>query len=352
MFSLAHALAAASIEKKESMKRLLIGLVAVVMLAAGCGDSSSKTSASASTEQKQHVKVMLDWTPNTNHNGIYLAKERGYYDKAGLDVEIVQPGEQGGLAALGSGSVDFAVSVQESLIPARTEGVPVVSIASLVSTNTSSLMSLSSSGITRPKDLEGKTYGGFGGELEKQLVSSLVKCDGGDPNKIKWADVGNADYRAGLEQHQYDFVWVFEGWDVIHLRQEGVQLNTIPFAQHLDCIPDWYTPLLATSEKMISQNPNTVKAFMEATAHGYNDAIKDPTAASDALLKGAPELDAKLVRESSTYLAKYYAASGQPWGQQRPEIWNGFNDYLHKNGIVTKDLDVNAAYTNNFLPKA
>jgi ABC-type nitrate/sulfonate/bicarbonate transport system substrate-binding protein len=330
------------------MKRFLVGLVAAVMLVAGCGSSDSKSSTSS---EKQHVKIMLDWTPNTNHNGIYLAKERGYYDKAGLDVEIVQPGEQGGLAALGSGSVDFAVSVQESLIPARVEGVPVVSVASLVSTNTSSLMALSSSGITRPKDLEGKTYGGFGGELEKQLVSSLVKCDGGDPSKVKWADVGNADYRAGLEQHQYDFVWVFDGWDVIHLRQEGVQVNTIPFARHFDCIPDWYTPLLATSQKMISDNPKVVSAFLEATAHGYDDAVKDPNAASDALLKGAPELDAKLVRESSAYLAKYYTKTGQPWGEQSPEIWNGFNDYLHKNGIVTKALDINGAYTNAFLPK-
>jgi ABC-type nitrate/sulfonate/bicarbonate transport system substrate-binding protein len=339
-------MATAGIYAKESMKRIFTGLAIVMLLATGCGSSPA-----ASGNDKQHVKIMLDWTPNTNHNGIYLAKERGYYDKAGLDVEIVQPGEQGGLAALGSGSVDFAVSVQESLIPARTEGVPVVSVASLVSTNTSSLMSLSSSGITRPKDLEGKTYGGFGGELEKQLVSSLVRCDGGDPNKVKWADVGNADYRAGLEQHQYDFVWVFDGWDVIHLRQEGLQLNTIPFAQHFDCIPDWYTPLLATSEKMISQSPKTVRTFMEATAHGYDDAIKDPNAAADALLKGAPELDANLVRESSTYLAKYYAKSGQPWGEQNAAIWTGFDDYLHKNNIVTKPVDVNAAYTNDFLPK-
>lgn len=331
------------------MKRLLVGLVALVLLGTGCGGDSK---SAANTSSKKHVKIMLDWTPNTNHSGIYLAKQRGYYDKAGLDVEIIQPGEQGGLPSLGSGAVDFAVSVQESLMPARTQGVPVVSIAALLSTNTSSLMSLTSSGITRPKDLEGKTYGGYGGELEKQLVSSLVRCDGGDPNKVKWADVGDADFRAGLNAHQYDFVWGFDGWEAIHLRQEGLQISTIPFAQHFDCIPDWYTPLLATSEKMIVSDPVTVRAFTEATAHGYRDAIADPSAASDALLAGAPELDAKLVRESGAYLAKYYAAPDKPWGEQSADTWNRFNAYLHTSKIVMDPIDVTKAYTNDFLPKA
>jgi ABC-type nitrate/sulfonate/bicarbonate transport system substrate-binding protein len=334
--------------KRKAMKRLLVGLVALVMLASGCGGGDSESSAA----EKKKLKVMLDWTPNTNHSGIYLAKEKGYYDDADLDVEIVQPGEQGGLASLGAGSVDFAVSVQESLTPARVEGVPVVSVASLVSTNTSSLMSLSSSGITRPKDLEGKTYGGFGGELEKALISSLVKCDGGDPNKVKWAEVGNADYRAGLEQKQFDFVWVFEGWDVLRLRNEGVSINTLPFANYFNCIPDWYTPLLATSEKMIASDPDTVRTFISATARGYREAIADPKAAADALLKGAPELDEKLVRASSDYLAKYYAAPGKKWGEQTPAVWTDFTNYLRTSNILTKDFDPSKAYTNDFAQAA
>jgi ABC-type nitrate/sulfonate/bicarbonate transport system substrate-binding protein len=332
------------------MKRLVVGLIALVLVAGCGGDSEENAEDAAFSSEKKKVKVMLEWTPNTNHSGIYLAKEKRFYDSANLDVEILQPGEQGGLASLGAGSVDFAVSVQESLTPARVEGVPVVSIASLLSTNTSSLMSLASSGITRPKDLEGKTYGGFGGELEKAIVSSLVKCDGGDPAKVKWAEVGNADYRAGLEQKQFDFVWVFEGWDVIRLRNEGVAINTLPFANHFSCIPDWYTPLLATSEKLIASDPEMVRLFMEATAEGYREAIADPKAAADALLKGAPELDEKLVRSSSDFLAKYYAAPGKRWGEQSPAIWDGFTTYLRTANILTKDFDVSKAYTNDFLP--
>ncbi len=136
------------------MKRLIVALACLALVAGGCADDASDNAA-----EKRKVTLMLDWTPNTNHSGIYVAKHKGYYDKANLDVEILQPGEQGALAALGSGSVDFAVSVQESLIPAQAQGVPVVSIAAILSTNTSSLVSLASDNITRPKDLEGKTYG-------------------------------------------------------------------------------------------------------------------------------------------------------------------------------------------------
>lgn len=330
------------------MRKVVVGFAAILLLLTGCG---SESDSSVAAEEAKKIKVMLDWTPNTNHSGMYVAKQKGYYKDAGLDVEIVQPGEQGGLPSLGSGIVDFAVSFQESLVPARAQGVPAVSIGALVSTNTSSLMSLQSSGITRPKDLEGKTYGGSGGELEKQLVSSLVSCDGGDPSKVKWGSVGNADYRTGLEQHQYDFVWVFDGWDVIRLHQENVAVGTIPFAQHFDCIPDWYTPLLATSEKMIKNDPETVRKFMDATAHGYRDAISDPNGAANALIAEAPELDSKLVHESAVFLAKYYASSGLQWGEQKSEVWTRFNDYLHTAGIVKEPVDVSKAYTNSFLPK-
>jgi ABC-type nitrate/sulfonate/bicarbonate transport system substrate-binding protein len=329
------------------MKRLIVALACLALVAGGCADDASDNAA-----EQRKVTLMLDWTPNTNHSGIYVAKHKGYYDKANLDVEILQPGEQGALAALGSGSVDFAVSVQESLIPARAQGVPVVSIAAILSTNTSSLVSLASDNITRPKDLEGKTYGGYGGELEQHLVKSLIQCDGGDPSKVKFIDVGNVDYRTGLEQNNYDFVWVFDGWDVLRLRQQSVALNTISFAANFGCIPDWYTPLLATTEKKISDDKDLVSAFTDATAQGYRDAIADPSAASDALLAGAPELDPTLVKESSKYLAKYYAKPGQPWGVQDKAVWTRFEEFLRTAKLTEKPVDVDKAFTNQFIPQS
>ena len=119
--------------------------------AAGTGSEPAATTGTTSTDADdsapRDVTVMLDWTPNTNHSGLYLAEANGWYGDEGLDVEIIQPGEQGGLPALASGDADFAVSVQEQLLPARAQGAPVVSIAAIIPTNTSSLVMLADEGV-------------------------------------------------------------------------------------------------------------------------------------------------------------------------------------------------------------
>ncbi|HSK98599.1 MAG TPA: ABC transporter substrate-binding protein, partial [Euzebyales bacterium] len=131
----------------------------------------------------------------------------------------------------------------------------------------------------------------------------------------------------------------------------GVDVSTLPFADHFDCIPDWYTPLLATSERLIDSDPDLVADFMEVTARGYEAAIEDPDAAADALLEAAPELDERLVRESARYLADKYRSDDLPWGVQQEQIWRDFTDFLRQAGIVQGDVAVEDAYTNDFLPE-
>ena len=324
-------------------------LVLVLALCAGCGSSSG---AGATKEGLHKVRVVLDWTPNTNHSGMYIAKAEGWYRKAGLDVSFVQPGDSDPLQLLAAGKADVAVSVQEALIPARAEGLPVQSIAAIIEHNTSGLVSLAGDHITRPRDLEGKTYGGFGGQLEKALVDKLVACDGGDPAKVKTVDVGEADYRVGLQRNQYDTVWIFDGWDGIQLNQiDKLKTNELAFIDHTDCIPDWYTPLLATSERMEAKRPDDLRAFLAATARGYRTAMSDPKAAVDALLAASPELDRNLVTRSAAYLATRYADDPAAWGEQRAAVWDSFAAFLTDQKIVDGKVDVADAWTNDYLPK-
>jgi ABC-type nitrate/sulfonate/bicarbonate transport system substrate-binding protein len=312
--------------------------------------------ATASSGKLTPVTLVLDWTPNTNHSGFYLAKANGYYTDNGLDVTIIEPGADGGLAQLAAGNAQFVVSVAESLLPARLAGVKVVSVASIIQHNTSSLIVPAGRGITRPKDLEGKTYGGFGGPLEKALIDKLVTCDGGDPTKVKYVEMGNVDYKIGLERKDYDAVWVFDGWDSIRLAEiDGVALVSMPFyatsGATAGCIPDWYTPLLATSESMITDKPDMVRAFVTATAKGFELARTDAPAAASALLKGAPELDKVLVGKSAAYLATRYADAGATWGVQDPEVWSAFSKFLSDNKILASPVDTATVFTNDFLPK-
>ncbi|MDQ6696103.1 MAG: ABC transporter substrate-binding protein [Actinomycetota bacterium] len=325
--------------------------VAVVLvlssIAAACG-GTGHTSSSAKLDK---VTVVLDWTPNTNHSGIYLARARGWYRRAGLDVNVIEPGDTPSLEILGAGKADVAISVQEELVPARAKGLPVVSIGAVIQHNTSSLLSLRSSGIVGPGDLPGHTYGGFGGLLEKALIKKFASCGGGDPAKVRFVDVGNADYRIGLQRHQYDVVWIFDGWDGIRLADvDKLAVNRIPFNAHTNCIPDWYTPLVATSESMIHTRPDVLKRFMAATSRGYQAAMRDPGAAAAALMEAAPELDRNLVERSARYLATRYAADPARWGHQDRQVWTRFVAFLRESGLIDRPIDVDQAFTNRFLP--
>lgn len=323
-------------------------VIALVAIAA-CGGGTDSPKGAA----RKKVTVMLDWTPNTNHGGMYLAKAEGYYRAAGLDVTFVQPGQGSDVnQVVAQGTVDFGVSAAEQLVPARTAGVPVVSIAAIIQHNTSTLISLKSSGITRPRDLVGHTYGAFGGTFEKALIDQLVRCDGGDPSGVGVAQVGDADYRDGMSRHHYDAVWVFDGWDVIRMADiDKVALDRIPFIDHTDCIPDWYTPILVTSQKLLDRDPAVVRNFLAATAHGYRDAMAGPAKAADALIAGAPGLDRNLVERSAAFLSTRFATDPAAWGRQDPEVWQRFVAFLEKHRIVKSHFDVDAAFTNAYLPK-
>jgi ABC-type nitrate/sulfonate/bicarbonate transport system substrate-binding protein len=269
-------------------------------------------------------------------------------------VHFIEPGSNDDvLQVVASGRAQFGISASEQLVPARTQGVPVVSLAAIIQHNTSSLMALKSSGVTTLADLSGKRYGAFGEDFEKALVAQMVACGGGRPGSVRFVDVGNVDYRVGLEKHFYDFVWVFDGWDVIRLRDiDKLPITTLPFIAHTDCIPDWYTPVLATSEHLIRSDPTLVRTFLAVTARGYRASIAHPAAAAAALTRAVPELDPKLVGLSAAYLAQHYAADPAAWGQQDAAVWDRFVAFLQRSKLVKPGFDTAAAYTNAFLPSA
>lgn len=332
-------------------RNLLAAALAFAIAGVGvsCGDDDDGNGSGGGME---NVTFMLDWTPNTNHSGVYVAKAKGWYEDAGLNVDIVEPGQSGVDQIVATGNAQFGVSVQESVIPARAEGLPIVSIGAIIQHNTSSLMFLNSEGIEGPGDLAGKTYGGFGGALETALIKTLTECGGGDPESVKFVEVGQAEYLDGLQRDQYDFVWIFDGWDGIRAKDiVGADVGFLHFIDYLDCIPDWYTPLIITNESMIQDHPDTVRAFMEATTKGYEFAIENPQETADILLQAVPELDKQLVELSAAYLASRYVDEGRQWGLQDMDVWQRFEAFLRDAGLTTEEVDVSKAFTNEFLPE-
>lgn len=324
----------------------------LAVLALGLTAPAATAPAAAATEAPEPAPftVMLNWTPNAHHLGIYVAVERGWYDEAGLDVTIVEPGADGVATALASGQVDVGITVAEGLLPAREAGIPIVSVATILPHNDSSLIALADSQISRPRDLEGKRYGGYGGPLEVELISRLVECDGGDPDEVEFVEIGDVDYFAGMDQGAFDVAWVFSGWDGLRAGViEDREIAELRFADYLDCIPDWYTPLLAASESAVADDADVLRSFLEVTRRGYDAAAADPDAAADDLLAAAPELDADLVHAAADYYSTRFTDGDTPWGEQDDTVWAEFATFAAGAGLLDSDVDVATAYTDDLL---
>lgn len=339
------------LDRAGRSRRPVVAVIAAALLAVACGGDDELGGADVGeSATATPFTVMLNWTPNAHHLGLYVAEQRGWYDESGLDVRIIEPGADGVAPALAAGQADVGVTVAENVLPARAAGVPVVSIATILPHNDSSLLSLADRGITRPRDLEGQRYGGFGGALETELISRLVECDGGDPDQVDFVEIGDVDYLAGMDQGAFDVAWVFSGWDGLRATElEERQISELRFADHLDCIPDWYTPLLAASEASIEDDDERLRTFLAVTRRGYDAAASDPAAAADDLLAAAPETDRELIRAAADYYADRFSDPGSQWGVQENQVWTDFAAFAAGAGLLEGPIDVGAAYTDHLL---
>lgn len=334
------------------MKKLLILLLVIVLIMAGCGDdqgASNDTKDQQTGKQLEKTTVVLDWTPNTNHTGLYVAKEKGFFEEEGLDVEIIMPGEAGADQLVASGKAQFGVGYQEGVTQARIQGVPLVSIAAVIQHNTSGFASPVARNIVTPKDFEGKSYGGWGSPAEQSVIESLMKTENADVNKVNIVNIGDADFFTAIKQ-DIDFTWIYYGWTGIEAELRGEKINMIYLTDYSDKL-DYYTPVLTTNEKMISSNPEVVKAFVKAVSKGYEFAIANPDAAADILIKAVPDLDAELVKKSQEWLAEKYQDDAPRWGEQKLEVWENYAAWMLEHGLLEKELDAEKAFTNEFLPE-
>jgi ABC-type nitrate/sulfonate/bicarbonate transport system substrate-binding protein len=336
------------------IKHMLIMLLASLLLAA-CGRSESTPTQTEPTPesvaQVADVILMLDWVPNVNHTGIFVAADQGYFAEAGLNVDIQQPGEVLAEAAVASGAAHFGVSFQEqiTLARARTQA-PLVSIAAIIQHNTSGFASRADAGIKSPADWGGLAYGSFGTEFEEPTLRSLMECASGDFDQLEVVNTGFADPLALLQEEQIDLAWIFYGTQGIAAEQAGIRLEVVMMADYFGCIPDYYTPILITSEDLIAQNPDIVRAFLKAVARGYEYAAEKPDEAAEILLKYAPESDAAAVHAQQNWLSPLYAQDAPRWGEQKLEIWQEYAQWMVDEDILDSTIDAGAAYTNIFLP--
>ena len=333
--------------KKMHKKMLAAGLAAVMTVGA-----AGSTTVSAADNETEKITFVLDWTPNTNHTGLYVAENLGYFEDQGLEVEIVQPPEGGADALVASGRAQFGVSFQDSMAPgvAGDNALPTTAVAALIQHNTSGIISRKGEGMDTPKGMEGKNYATWDGPIEVAMIQNVVDQDGGDFSKVEMIPSTVTDEVSALESGCVDAIWIFYAWAGVKFELTGAETDYFAF-KNINPVFDYYTPVVIANNEFLEEEPETAKKFLTAFRDGYEYAIENPQEAADILCEAAPELDPELVLASQEYLKDQYKAEVSQWGYIDPKRWNAFYEWLNENGLTEVEIPENAGFSNDYLPE-
>jgi len=312
--------------------RSALVLVAVLLLAAcggGAGGPSSATPSAPATERTP-IRIALDWTPNTNHTGLFVAQQEGWFDQAGLDVEFVPYNNTPPDTLVGSGAAEFGISFQDSFTYAKASGVDAVSVMAIVQHWTSQIaVRADRADITSPKDLDGKTYGGFGAAYEVPKMQAVIR-DAGGSGQFQNVVLGTSAYEA-LYAGQVDFTEPFVTWETIEAQLRGQPLKTFDYTDY--GFPDAYNVLLIGNGTWLQAHPEQARAFVQAVQRGYELAADDPAKGAELLEKANPGAftEPELVsRSQQLFSERYLRDESGAVGPQTLEKWNGFSGFLYE----------------------
>lgn len=296
------------------------------------------------------ITLLLDWTPNTNHVGAYVANYQGYFEEENLLVEIPPVAEASVESLVGNGKAEFGFSYQESVTFARASNtpIPIVAIAAIIQHNSSGFAAPKDRNIVSPAHFKDKIYGAFGSPIEEALLNTIMAPYGLDSTDLTMVPAGTLDFFQGTSSKIFDFAWIFEGWTLVEAELNNQDLYYLSLRE-LDIIFDYYTPVIISSKEYLDNNPDTARAFMRALKKGYRWAIENPRAAADMLLFYVPELNPTLVRNSMNYLAPRFTDDAPYWGYMQDEVWNRYTSWLKSNGFIDANFSDKEIYTNRFI---
>ncbi|MFR3905637.1 ABC transporter substrate-binding protein [Bifidobacterium adolescentis] len=270
----------------------ILGSIAMLVGVAACGQSNDSTKTATDGNGLTKVTFMLSWAPDTNHIGVYVAKNKGYFKQAGLDVDIVAVAQAGAEQAVNNGMADFALSNLTNVGIYTLKGAKIKQVMQVQQKPSAIWCSLASNkDIKSPKDFDGKTFATFGSNESDAVIRRMIQTDGGKGTFDK-VTVGTSTFQT-LSSKKADFGGFYATWEGVQADMYGPKLNC--FTE-----PDYGVPGNAdtigviTSDKTISSNPGLVKKFVQATKKGYEYAYSHPDDAAAILVKEAPDANLKL----------------------------------------------------------
>src|SRR6476659_9991636 len=287
-----------------SRRTVLAALAAVPALAVtACGGGSAPPAGAGA---RTPVRFAMDWTPNTNHTGLYAAQQQGWFTDAGLDVQILPYNSTSPDTLVSSGAAEFGISFQDSFTVSKAAGADIVSVfAVLQHWGTAIGVRADRADITSPRDLDGKTYGGFGAAYE------------------------------ALYAGQVDFTEPFLAWEGIEAELRNEPFKTFAYADY--GFPDAYSVIVIGNPAWVQAHPDAAAAFVGALQRGYQLGADDPAQGAKLLTDANPGVftEPELVSRSQEMLAQRYLKdpSGKV-GTQNAATWSGFSGFLYDAGVL------------------
>ena len=302
------------------------------------------------TKEDTKVKLALDWYPNANHTGLYIALAKGYFKDENIDLEIYTPSDPSTvLQTVGAGQDDFGISYQPDLILAKSKNIPVKSVLAFVQHPLNIIMTLKESNIIRPSDLKGKKIAYPGIPLNENLLDTLLKADGlKGKEEVELINTGYDLVPPLIGKTVDACLGCYLSHETIMAENEGFPVNIMRMEQW--GVPDYYELVLVASDEMVTDNKDLIERMIRAISKGYNDAVSDPKAGIDNLIKSTNgEIDQAIEYPGAELLAPLWVDNTGKFGSQTEEKWSVFSQWLFETGQITTVPETNSLFTNEFV---
>jgi putative hydroxymethylpyrimidine transport system substrate-binding protein len=332
---------------RTSAIALAVALIASAFVITACGE---KSESEGGAKEKQAVSLALDFYPNPDHAGIYMAEEKGFFEEAGLDVSISSPTDPSApLKLVAGGKVDLAISYEPEVVLAHEQELPVTAVAALVNQPLTSLIWLQSSGIKGVPDLEGKTVATAGIPYQEAFLTTILNRAKVPPESVKSVNVGFGLLPALIGGQAQAMLGGYSNVEGVDLQQRGKAPVITPVDQL--GVPTYDELVLVANSDKLGEEAETIRLFIAALERGTDAAVANPEAATAAITAANHDLEPKLTAAEMTATLPLLAArdGSHPFGYMNPEEWEAFAAWMRDEELISGLPKAPELLSNDYL---